>query len=182
MQLKQNTFSPFFYSTFLQWTVELLKTACERPLTAQTPSLHSLVNSNRPQRRWRVRLWSVYGGVCAYFCWLFLRSAPWLDLARSALLRQTSPGGGGGEKHLRSAQECRGIGTWLNPGSTHTHTHSHFFHSLLRLHVEPTYENTAFLCVQSNDIPKSPHSLCRHAIGRACQMNRSVSAWKLESC
>lgn len=122
MQLKQNPFSPFFYSTFLQWTVELLKTACERPLTAQTPSLHSLVNSNRPQRRWRVRLWSVYGGVCAYFCWLFLRSAPWLDLARSALLRQTSPGGGGGEKHLRSAQECRGIGTWLNPGSTHTHT------------------------------------------------------------
>lgn len=176
MQLKQNPFSPFFYSTFLQWTVELLKTACERPLTAQTPSLYSLVNSNRPQRRWRVRLWSVYGVVCAYFCWLFLRSAPWLDLARSALLRQTSPGGGGGKKHSRSAQECRRIGTWLSPGSIHTL-------SLFPLSAETPRgaylrKHSIPLCAikQYSKVTTQPVQTCNS------QTNRSVSAWKLESC
>lgn len=145
-----------------------LKTGCEWPLTAQTPSLHSPVNSNGPQRRWWARLWSVYGGVCAYFCWLFLRSAPGLESGPAGRAETDLPW-----RRPRSAQECRGIGTWLNP------THAHFFHSLLRLHVDPTYENTAFLCVHSNNNPQPQHSVCRHAIRRVCQMNRSVSAWKL---
>ncbi len=104
--LKQNPF-------ILHVCSLLSKTGCEWPLTAQTLSLHSPVNSKGPQRRWRAWLWSVYGGVCAFFCWLFLRSAPGLESGRAETdlpWRRTG-----------SVQECQGIGTWLNL------THAHVF-------------------------------------------------------
>ncbi len=54
------------------------------------------------------------------------------------------------------------------PGDWHlakSYTRSRF-HSLLRLHVDLTYKNTALLCVQSNSIPQPQHSVC--------QINRPV--------
>ncbi len=89
------------------FAVYSLKSGCEWPLTAQTLCLHSPVNSNGPQCRWRARLWSVYGSVCAFFCWLFLRSAPGLSLAWLAVLRQTSL------EVYRVSAGMLGIGTWL---------------------------------------------------------------------